>query len=322
MKVEFYVYLTIKFIFWLLSDCDLTLKYYSFIINYKSYYENKVIWVTGASSGIGQQLAKDLSNIKGVKLILSSRNINGLNETVQLCNNNKESIKLLQLDLEDIDSLSNKVLEANKLFENGIDILINNGGISQRSYCVDTDFEVDKKIIKVDYLSAIILSKTLLKIRLNEKKLLHLINISSLAGKIGGILRTSYCGAKFALIGFMDGLRMENSPELKVCNICPGSVQTNIAKNALNHDGTKFQKLYPNIENGMKKERCSKLILISAAADLEEVWLFGSNLEKFASYFQQYAPGIFRKFSKKNAATTRRIYAERILNFDNEKKDS
>lgn len=207
---------------------------------------NKIIWITGASSGIGEALAYELSG-RNCKLILSGRNIEALEKVKSKCSG---QVVLLPFDLSDFDNAKNHVQKAIAFFGN-IDILINNGGISQRSLLVETDFSVDKKLIEVDYLAIVALTKALLP-HFIENQSGHFVAVTSLMGKFGSPYRSGYCGAKHAVHGFYDVLRMEHQKDnIKVTLVCPGFIQTNVAKNALTGNGTAQKTDDTATQNGM-----------------------------------------------------------------------
>ena len=195
----------------------------------------KVVWITGASSGIGEALAYALDK-RNCKLIISSRDEAALKKVKDNCTH-KNNIEVLPLDLKDFNNMSQKVEEA-LAFNNGLDVLINNAGVSQRSLIVDTEFEVYKKLMDINYLGTVALTKALLPYFIKNKKG-HFVTVTSLMGKFGSPFRSGYCGAKHALHGFFDVLRMEHEKDgIYVTLICPGFVQTNVAKNALTADGS------------------------------------------------------------------------------------
>lgn len=196
---------------------------------------NKVIWITGASSGIGKSLAIELSNYP-CKLILSSRRAAVLEEVKQLCKQ-PENIAILPFDLADYKTMQNVAEKAIKCFGK-VDILVNNGGISQRSAIIETSIEVDKKLMEIDYLGTIALTKAILP-HFIENQSGTFVVVTSLMGKFSSPLRSAYCGAKHALHGFFDALRLEHDKDnIKVTMICPGFVNTNVARNALTGDGS------------------------------------------------------------------------------------
>jgi short-subunit dehydrogenase len=197
--------------------------------------KDKIIWLTGASSGIGEALAYAFNEM-GNKVILSARNEDKLKEVANNCPY-PERVKCLKMDLLEIDQATEKVQKAMELF-GSIDMLINNAGISQRSLIVDTKMSVYKQLIDVNYLGTVALSKALLP-HFIEQQSGHYVTVTSLMGKFGSPLRSGYCGAKHALHGFFDVMRMEHEKDgVKVTLVCPGFVQTNIARNALTADGS------------------------------------------------------------------------------------
>ncbi|MEX0287816.1 MAG: SDR family oxidoreductase [Flavobacteriaceae bacterium] len=198
-------------------------------------FADKVVWITGASSGIGKALTYAL-NKKGNRLIISSRNESELLEVKRGCLY-PEKVEVLPLDLSKFEEMTSKVHAAIETF-GSVDILVNNAGISQRSLIIDTDFEVYKRLIDINYLGTVALSKAILPHFISKAEG-HYVVVTSLMGKFGSPLRSGYCAAKHALHGFFDVMRMEHQKDgIDVTMICPGFVQTNIAVNALIADGS------------------------------------------------------------------------------------
>ena len=196
---------------------------------------NKIVWITGASSGIGAELAKIYSH-RGIKLILSSRNVRALERVKSECYY-PENIKILPIDLNDFYAAPALVKKAYNIFGR-IDILINNAGVSQRSLIVDTKFDVFKKLIEINYLGTVALSRALLPFFLKQG-FGHYVVVSSVMGKYGSPFRSGYSAAKHALHGFFDVMRMEHQKDnINVTIICPGFVRTPIAMNSLKGDGS------------------------------------------------------------------------------------
>lgn len=159
-------------------------------------------------------------------------------------------VVLLPFDLTDFDNAKYYAQKAVEAFEN-INMLINNGGISQRSLLAETDFSVDKKLMEVDYFGTVALTKAILSHFIKNKNG-HFVTITSLMAKFGSPYRSGYSGAKHALHGFFDVLRMEHEKDgINVTLICPGFIQTNIAKNALTADGSKQNTDDNATQNGM-----------------------------------------------------------------------
>lgn len=219
---------------------------------------DEVIWITGASSGIGEELAKQYAK-RGTKLILSARRKVELERVRNSCIH-PENIKIVVLDLTDFVSLPQRVEEAKQCFGR-IDLLINNGGVSQRSMIVETDFEVYKQLIAINYLGTVALSKALLPHFIERQQGQYAV-VTSVMGKYGSPFRSGYAGAKHALHGFFDVLRMEHQKDnISVSLLCPGFVQTNVTINALTGDGSSLGHDDPATKNGLQVEVfCRKAI--------------------------------------------------------------
>jgi NADP-dependent 3-hydroxy acid dehydrogenase YdfG len=203
-------------------------------------FENQVVWITGASSGIGEALAVKLA-AAGAKLVLSARRQNELKRVAAVCEAvgaDRAGLLVLPLDVTDwaaMPAAAERVLET---FDR-IDMLLNNAGISQRSLCVDTDMSVYRNLFEVDVLGQIALTKAVLPLML-ERRSGHIAITSSVAGKIGVPYRTGYCAAKHAVMGFYDALRAEVAGHgVKVTTITPGYIRTNISVHALTGSSSK-----------------------------------------------------------------------------------
>lgn len=254
-------------------------------------FQNKVVWITGASSGIGKAVALALSN-QGAKLIISSRNTQKLEEVKILCAN-PEKVKILQVDLNDYYHLDKLVQEAILLFGE-IDILINNGGISQRSLAIDTGITIDTQIFKTNYFGTVALSKALLPYFV-AKKSGHFVVVTSVVGKIGTPLRSSYSASKHALHGFFDSLRAEiHDDNIAVTLICPGFVNTDVSKNALTADGTPQNIIDKGTANGLSPDYFAKQMLKAIARKKQEA-VIGGKLEVLAVYLKRFLPRVLAK---------------------------
>lgn len=250
---------------------------------------DKVIWITGASSGIGEALAYELS-AKNCRLILSARNQDALQKVKEKCNLTTE---ILSFDLADFDTAKDQVGKAMAIFGQ-IDILINNGGVSQRSLLAETDFSVDKKLIEVDYLGTVALTKALLPYFIKRKKG-HFVTVTSLMGKFGSPYRSGYCGAKHALHGFFDVLRMEHQKDgIDVTLICPGFIQTNVAKNALTADGSKQKTDDAATQNGMPVAVFARKFVKAVESKKFEAYIGGK--EVLGVYLKRFFPKFLHYF--------------------------
>lgn len=278
-------------------------------------FAGKTIWISGASSGYGRALALHLcSHHDDVQLILSSRRKSVLEEVATMClaaGNGRASVKVLPLDLNDFASLPSKVEEAISLFDSPIDILVNNGGITTRSLATNATFGVDERVIRVDFLAYVLLTKCLLKScweRQEMKTNPIIINTTSVAGKIGLPVRTAYCGAKHALHGWFDSLRMEqsiiNGKPIHILNVVLGSTRTNIARNAItSNPETKFgdDTVDMNIESGLDPNFVVERVVAVAYARQDEIWI-APRKELLVLYLSQYFPEMAKKLISKKFA--------------------
>jgi len=266
------------------------------------YLNEKVIWVTGASSGIGEALALELSTLKGVKLILSSRRKEELERVKGNCSPSVQSnIKILPLDLSQADTLKLTVEAAIQFFGH-IDVLINNGGISQRSLAKETSIQVDRQIMEVDYFGTVALTKFLLPHFLKRRGG-HFVTVSSVMGLIGTPYRSGYAAAKHALHGFFDSLRAElwkESKSFHVTLICPGWIRTNVTLNALTGDGSKLNVMDKTTDRGLSPKVCAQRIIQAIQGKKEEVYI-GRMKEVSGVYLKRFFPRLFSKAVRKIA---------------------
>ena len=262
-------------------------------------FTNKVVWITGASSGIGKALAIELSK-QDAKLIISARNEEKLIAVKNACEND-EMIKVLPLDLEDYSNLKSKADEAIKWFGR-VDILVNNGGISQRSLASETSISVDKRIMDVNYLGTIALTKAILPHFIQNKNGQFVVT-TSIVGKIGTPLRSSYAASKHALHGFFDSLRAENHKNnIAVTLVCPGFVNTNVSVNALTGNGSPQNKMDTATKNGIEPTRFAKIMAKAILKKKEEVNIAGAK-EKLAVYVKRFFPKLLSIMIRKLSVT-------------------
>lgn len=251
---------------------------------------DRVVWITGASSGIGEALTYQL-NRKGYKLIISSRKLRDLQSVKTRCPKS-DLISLLPLDLMDRDTMTEKVTEAMS-FYGSIDLLINNAGISQRSLIMETDLQVYQKLMDVNYMGTIALSKAILPYFVTQQKG-HFVTVTSLMGKFGSPYRSGYCGAKHALHGFFDVLRMEHEIDnIKVTMVCPGFVNTNVAINALTADGSPQVDNDVATKNGLSPQVFAKKMVKAIEKEKFEVYI--GRKEVVGIYLKRFFPKLLHK---------------------------
>ena len=259
-------------------------------------FQNKVVWITGASSGIGEAVAKAF-NAAGAVVIVSSRRKEEL-ERVRAACIDSDNVHIFPLDLTDGDSIQGVSKVVLSRFE--IDILFNNGGISQRSLTAETSIENDRKIFEVNYFGHVQMTKAVLP-QMLARKTGHIVTISSLTGKWGFYLRSAYAASKHALHGFFDSLRMEvEDSGIRVTLITPGFLATEISKHAIDKSGNPSGEMDNNQAQGISPEECANQILAGIAAGKDEFGVGGKELR--ALILHRYFPKLFKKILKRQAA--------------------
>lgn len=250
----------------------------------------KIVWITGASSGIGKALALEYSR-EGSIVILSSRNEEALN-TVKEQSMAPWNCHILPLDLEDHEQLESKYQLLLEKYDR-VDILINNGGFSQRSLALETDISVTKRLFDINFHASIILSKLVLP-EMIKKNSGSIVNVSSLVGKFGTPFRSSYSASKHALHGYFDSLRAElSSTNVHIMIACPGFIKTNVAMNALVGNGDSQNKQDNAQVNGMSAQKFSKKLIRSIERRKKEVYIGGK--EVAGVYLKRFLPETFTK---------------------------
>lgn len=253
--------------------------------------KNKVIWITGASSGIGEALTIEYSK-SNTQLILSARRKEVLEEVRNKCQN-PDTIRILPLDLVETDSMDVKVQEAVDIFGH-VDVLINDGGISQRALIKDTELSVDRRVMEVNYFGTVALTKALLPHMIGRQSG-QMVVVTSAVGIITTRFRSGYAASKHALHGFFDTLRIEHHEDnIGVTIVCPGFIQTEITMNALMGDGKPQQKMDEVTEKGMPVDVFARKMIKAVNRRKEEVYISGIK-EKFAIYLKRYWPTLFSK---------------------------
>ena len=227
---------------------------------------DQVWWITGASSGIGAALARALG-ARGAKLVLSGRNVAALEAVAADSGTETLALPFEATDYAAIPAIADQAWA----WQGRIDGLVNNAGISQRSLAIDTDFAVYQQIIAIDLLAPIALTQALLP-RMVGAGGGQIIAISSVAGIAGVPLRSAYSAAKHGIIGYHDSVRAENEHlGLKVLVVAPGSVRTNVSRNALNADGSTRGESDAAIENGLPPDDAAAQMLAAVDAGTREL---------------------------------------------------
>lgn len=254
---------------------------------------NKTIWITGASSGIGEALVKLLSKEK-LNLIISARRTSEL-ERVKKENEGLAKIEILPLDLEKTNELESKAKEALSLF-GAVDILINNGGVSQRSMAMDTQLDIDRKIMDINYFGTIALTKAIMPHML-ERGSGQVATVTSVTGKFGTPWRSGYAASKHALHGFFDSMRAELEDKgVKFILLALGFIGTKLSQVALKGDGSPNGTVDETHKRGISPEICAKKIIKAIRNEKREVYI---GKEAYAVYVKRFFPSVFAKLIKK-----------------------
>lgn len=259
-------------------------------------FSDSVIWITGASSGIGEAIALELSQYKNIKLVLSARRVDELQRIAIQTGLSASNVLVLPLDMTDIDSLPAHVETVRQRFGR-IDYVFQNAGISQRSLVINTDFSVYRRIMDVNFFGVVALTKAVLPIMLAQGSG-HFVVTSSVAGKLATKQRSGYSASKHALHGFFDALRAEvHDMGLRVTLACPGYIRTAISLNALSARGQTHGKMDENQEKGMAPATLARRLLRAVVQEKEEVYIGGSEI--YAIYLKRFFPGILSRILRK-----------------------
>lgn len=227
--------------------------------------KDKVVWITGASSGIGAALAREFAS-RGAHLVLSGRDEARLAEVAAGCG---ETL-LLPFDVRNDAALADATAKA-IAWKGAIDVAIANAGVSQRSRALKTGLQVYREIIEIDLVAQIAFAQGLIG-HMAERGSGHLAFISSIAGKVGVPMRTAYSAAKFGLAGYGDALRAELSQTgVQVHVIYPGSIATNVSRNALTASGEKRGRSDAVIDRGIAPEVAAKTMVDEMEAGHREI---------------------------------------------------
>ena len=246
---------------------------------------NKVVWITGASGGIGEGLAQRAA-ARGAKLILSARREAEL-ERVRQSLPRPQDAALLPVDLTRLDDPQALAAQAAGFF-GPVDILANNAGISQRTTALETGMPAYRQIMEVDFFAPIALTQALLPNWL-QRGSGHAVVVSSVFGHIAMARRTGYAAAKHALHGWYDSARIELGDKgIQFTLACPGFVNTNVSVNALGPGGQPWGKDDVHLQGGMDPAVCAEKIWRAVERDQYEVLIAGK--ERVAVYIKRFLP--------------------------------
>ncbi|MBV8255923.1 MAG: SDR family oxidoreductase [Chitinophaga sp.] len=258
-------------------------------------YQDKVILITGASSGIGRELALLLAKEKA-RLILVARNADRLLAVSQQCLQHTPHCETLIMDVTDEQAVNFGAAAALRIFGH-IDVLVNNAGVTQRSKLIDTSVSAVRQLMEVNFFGPVMLTKALLP-HFQERGQGQIVVVSSMAGLFGYPWRSGYNAAKHALNGYFETLQTEQPiPELYTTIVCPGRIHTPITFSAITADGQPFGKMDPGQEHGIPVEVCARKILSAMRRRKKLVKI--ARMEKVLLWIKRYFPPLFYVIARK-----------------------
>lgn len=258
-----------------------------------SYYNNKVVVVTGASSGIGEQIVRQLL-AQNAKVVLLARSQEKMQQIVSEYPNNNTLIIPSDFALQpNFVSIAQQIIK----YFGKIDVLINNAGIAQKSFVQETTEEVERKVMEVNYFATINFTKALLPYFIEQKQG-QIAVVSSILGEIGLPLVAPYCASKHAINGYFNSLRYDiEKYNIKVHILSPGFIKTDITKKSLTGSGKVHNKDSVAQEKGMDAAKCAKGILNCIKNVKRQAYLGG--VEVFMPKFARAFPKLFHLLMKK-----------------------
>ena len=254
------------------------------------------VWITGASSGIGEACAYRYA-AQGARLILTSSSAERLEKVAEKCRAaGATQVVVLPYDFssnDDIEALVQSAWDATE----GIDIVMLNAGISQRTNVEDTSMEMVRKIMEVNYFAPVAIAKEILP-KMLKRGGGKIAVTTSIAGRFGFPLRCGYSSSKFALYGFFETLQAEYyDAGIRVTIVCPGRIQTNISRYALDKGGKPHGVMDPGQAGGMTAEAAARVITRAIAKEKKEV-LVGRK-ELLMVYIKRFFPGLCAMLARK-----------------------
>lgn len=258
-------------------------------------FEGKVVWITGASSGIGRAVAVQLAGL-GAKMVLTARREQVLHQVAEEFPTKTESL-IVPLDLTQTQEILEVTERVYKRFGQ-VDLLFHAAGISQRSSVLDTELEVHRRIMEINYFSIVALTRAVVA-KMVPARTGHIAVITSLTGKFGFPMRSAYAASKHALHGFFESLYMElKSHGIRITLIAPGPVNTPISLHALDASGKPTGEMDDMQAKAMSPQHCAEQIVRALKREKREV-IIGSPKEKFGAKLKAVWPGMFFRLAPK-----------------------
>ena len=258
---------------------------------------DKVIWITGASSGIGEALAI-LCAKEGARLVLSARREEELRRVSERTGLPERDVLVLPFDLADTSKATGFAAQVMNHFGR-IDILVNNGGVSQRSAVGDTEEKTERHLMEVNYFAQVNLARAVLPYMLRQKTGKFVV-MSSIAGKFGFFLRSTYSAAKHALHGYFDSLRLEYEKKgISVLLVCPGKIRTQVSLNAVTGNGSAHNAMDPSHQGAMSADECAARIIKAVRSGEDETLIGGKEI--IMVHLRRFFPVLFKRLIRRQS---------------------
>ncbi len=257
--------------------------------------KDKIIWITGASSGIGEALAYACLE-EYATIIISARREEELNRVANSPIKGTKSIFILPLDLEHTEDIEAKVNMIVKRYGR-IDVLINNSGMGHRTKAVNTTTAIDRKVMEVNFFGTVNLTKAVAR-QMQKQQSGKIVVVTSIMGKYGLPLYSTYAASKHALYGYFESLRQElYSDQVKVLIVSPGFINTDVSTKLLREDGSAYGIKSESQDKGMSAAACAKGIIKAIKGNRDHKYV--GKYEIFSVYVKQYFPRLFYKLMRK-----------------------
>jgi short-subunit dehydrogenase len=262
-------------------------------------FKGKVVWITGASSGIGEALVYRFADL-GAKIIISSNDLHRLEIVKKTCSKKPGMVICAPFDLSETAGIE-KIVEEQINAAGKIDYLLNIGGISQRSLIKETPLWLDRKILEINFFGTIALTKAVLPYMINQKSG-HILATSSITGRFGFPLRSAYSASKHAIHGFFETLFLENKANnIRASVIIPGRVKTGISIHALESDGKEHGQMDEGQSQGISPDKAADIIIRGIIRNKREI-LVGKG-ELIMLYIRLLWPRLFFRIADKIKST-------------------
>jgi len=271
-------------------------------------FDGKVVWITGASSGIGRALALAFDRA-GAELVLSARRADALEEVRSLCLRDPDAVDVVPLDLTDGERIPG-VAEAVIDRHGRVDYMVHNAGIAHRDLVANTPLAVDRRIMEVNYFGPVTLTKHLLPHMLAGRSGRFVV-VTSMSGVYGAPCVSAYAASKHALHGFFESLRAEVHDEgVGVTIVVPGFIRTAITEHALTGEGTPYGRRLSVHEDGMDPDECAERILRGVAVGEDEVLVGRSEI--LSVYLARLLPGLLARVVRSHPVRTRERWLSKL----------